>query len=746
MRRSTRWRWVLLCVSAWLSLVGLGMAQADAPQLQLNKVAAAERVRTEIPYRDGTVVLLSDFQERVARTRYRAVGRVEIVFKEITITCDQVDYDDETRKGMATGHVRFSQGQQWLTCSKAEFDFAGRTGTFYDASGYTDQQFMIRGRTIRKTGPDTYSIQDGFITSCPTKRPKWSFSTGRTDVRVDKTARLHQVIFKIKGVPVFYAPYLIVPMQKKERSGGLIPFHTGNSTTKGRLFSEGWFQPLGPSMDMTVYADYFTLRGLGTGGIFRARPNDHTQLFLQAYGIHDKLGQGGAHLIVEGDTLLKEDFRAVARVNITSSFQFRQAFSDTFRSATIPQEAATVFLTRNHDSTSMNVAFERQEVLFPVHSLVIRKFPSAEFNVLPMPLGRLPVVFELKSSLEGVSRADSMIATPKIMQRLDFYPRLTLRLPSFAGFSLLPSVGVRETYYSAHADGRSAPEIIADGFRRRYADFELDLRTPTLTKQFQSGWLGTFTHTIEPALAYRRITGIENFDQIIRFDDQDAIANTHEVEYGLVNRFFRNLDSSGGLHSYEFLSLSLMQKYYFDPTFGGAFVPGEMNIFYPLDTLTGFSNTSIERNLSPVSVVARFSPKPGISHDLRTDYDTRLKKLRDVSLSTFWQEGKVFIAGTYFKTKAIEPGSIEHDQLQAQAGYGSPLLGLSASLTLSYNIHTSELLNSQTRLNYMWDCCGLSMEFQQFSLGLRTESRISFSFTLKGIGSFGNIKRPESLF
>ena len=46
----------------------------------------------------------------------------------------------------------------------------------------------------------------------------------------------------------------------------------------------------------------------------------------------------------------------------------------------------------------------------------------------------------------------------------------------------------------------------------------------------------------------------------------------------------------------------------------------------------------------------------------------------------------------------------------------------------------------------MWDCCGVALEFNQFDLGLRTESRFSFLFMLKGIGSFGNLNRPESLF
>ena len=47
-----------------------------------------------------------------------------------------------------------------------------------------------------------------------------------------------------------------------------------------------------------------------------------------------------------------------------------------------------------------------------------------------------------------------------------------------------------------------------------------------------------FQHVIEPYLIYRKISGINNFDNIIRFDYNDAIADTNEIEYGVSNRFF----------------------------------------------------------------------------------------------------------------------------------------------------------------------------------------------------------------
>jgi LPS-assembly protein len=707
---------------------------------------SAQRVRTEIPYRDGTVVLVSDSQERLSKTRYRAQGNVEITFQDSRITAEYAEYDEATRTGFTRGQTRFSQDRQWLTCSRSEFDFSSQTGIFYDASGFTDREFLVRGSTMRKTGRNTYVLEDGIITACLENTPKWSFSTSTANIRVDRTARMHNMIFRIKGIPVFYSPYLIVPLERKERHSGLLPFHTGASTSKGRVFSQGYFQTLGRSADVTVNADYFTERGLAIGGLLRARPNAQTRLYLQAYGIDDRLGQGGAHLIVDAESQLRNGFRAVAKVNVTTNFRFRQAFSDTFRSATIPEENSLFFLTRNDDAYSTNILFQRREVLFPIRSLVVRKSPAVEFFSLGKPIGTLPLIFYLRSSAEGTSRIDSQTETPKMVQRFDFHPRLALRLPSFAGFSLIPSAGIRETFYTARLS-EDQSEVLARSLHRQYVEFELDLHTPTLEKVFGEGGKRFLKHVIEPVATYRRIRGIDRLHQTIRFDEEDAIADTNEVEYGIINRLFVPRDvPGGGRQDFELLSLSLIQKYYFDPDFGGALRPGEPNMFYPLNTVTGFSLTGTRRYLAPSSLVLQLMPQNTMSYDVRADYDTRHQRFRDASLSAFWQQEKIFVAGSYFLTRALEPGTFDSNHIQGLAGFGSLVRGLSGSVALSYNIQTSKLLNSHSRLNYMWDCCGVAFEFQQYDLGLRTESRFSFSFNLKGIGSFGNIKRPESLF
>jgi len=232
-------------------------------------------------------------------------------------------------------------------------------------------------------------------------------------------------------------------MEKKTRSSGFIPFHTGNSTSKGRVFSEGYYQTLGKSADFLLYGDYFSLRGLAVGGVFRARPNPETRFTLEAYGIKDKLDQRGIQLTVDGESRLRNDWRAVARVNISSNFSFRQAFADSFRSATVSQSA------RRHFLRGITAAFP------PILHLNARRLFSRSVHLSSgsfrlwnsCPWVRLwagPLLYSASGhSLDGISRTDSAMETDRPDPKDDFYPRLTMRLPSFLGFSLMPSVGVR---------------------------------------------------------------------------------------------------------------------------------------------------------------------------------------------------------------------------------------------------------------------------------------------------------------
>jgi LPS-assembly protein len=252
---------------------------------------------------------------------------------------------------------------------------------------------------------------------------------------------------------------------------------------------------------------------------------------------------------------------------------------------------------------------------------------------------------------------------------------------------------------------------------------------------------------VEPFVAYRWIHGIKDLDRIIRFDEQDAIADTNELEYGIVNRFYRNRKAGTTQQvKYEIFSLGLVQKYYFDPNFGGAFRTDRSNAFYPMDSITGFYQTSIPRRFSPISAILQLSPKNGMHTDLKADFDVNRMAWRNGSISAEWQQGRFSYSGGYAGVRALEPGIPDGNYIQGQITYGRRERGVTTKISVDYNLQTHQLLNSNTQIIYRWDCCALGADFNHFDLGLRRESRYSFSFSLKGLGSFGSMKRSDINF
>ncbi|MGH9764983.1 MAG: LPS assembly protein LptD, partial [Blastocatellia bacterium] len=87
------------------------------------------------------------------------------------------------------------------------------------------------------------------------------------------------------------------------------------------------------------------------------------------------------------------------------------------------------------------------------------------------------------------------------------------------------------------------------------------------------------------------------------------------------------------VEAYEFLTIKVAQKYFFDRNFGGAFVPGQRNQFYPVDTLSGFTFEGVSRSFSPVNVEVRYRPLSTVFADLKMDVGSTGEGVRDVAVS-----------------------------------------------------------------------------------------------------------------
>jgi LPS-assembly protein len=757
-------------------------------------------------------------RETVSGTKENLVticeGNVDARIGTYRLQADKVTVYDATNKVVAEGNVVFDQGDlQRITGSTAEWNYRTKTGFFVNSTGYTNQtqdgtRLYFTADRVERINLTTIVVINAEITACDEEVPKWSFRAAKATIKTGDRVRIKSASFRIKRMPVLFTPFVSISIKHRDRSSGFLTPTFSASGEKGFRISEAYYLTLGRSADFTLRGDLYSKRGYGIGGDLRTRANSRSFMNLGFFIVKDRVlgpkedadhpDQGGSSFYVDAVHYFPNGFLAAADVNITSNLAFRQVFSDSIQRAISPEERSQIFINKNHNAYSLNFRMNSQATSLQNSQVRLRQLPSLTFDRRPSIvswLKKLPVYLSWESGVEGVSRKETAadlalfrieagrdpILTPSIVQRFDFHPVVSLPL-TFAGWSVTATAGARATYYSNSFDPATQLVIPRDVVRG-YGEFELDVRPPAFAKNFRRGDGSVrFRHVIEPYVTYRRIAGINNFHSIIRFDHNDAIADTNEIEFGLTNRFFtrRSTESVGtaaarlarekdslATQPYEALTITLRAKYFFDRFFGGALIPGQRNQFYPIDTFSAFSYGAVPRRFSPLNIDVRYRPTQYTFADFRGDIDTRGGGLRAMAATAgFVRPSLVEAFATFYYTRAVElvpalrqyanaqgaePGTLRGSQWSPAVFLGNREDGLFGGVSLFFDFQkhpfagNRALVSSTATLGYTWSCCAVTVQYYTFNVGLRSENRTVFAFRLNGIGTFGTEQIGQSL-
>jgi LPS-assembly protein len=343
--------------------------------------------------------------------------------------------------------------------------------------------------------------------------------------------------------------------------------------------------------------------------------------------------------------------------------------------------------------------------------------------------------------------------------------------------------------------GENPGQAVSDATNRQALDTAVELRPPTLERVFDKEFLGRkWKHVIEPRAMYRFVTGVNNFQDIVKFDERDILTDTHEVEYGFVTRLYANRTSDKpedcspimkaltvggpapesiipwqhpsilknapcqpGPQVREVLTWELAQKYFLDPTFGGALIPGQRNVFTTTTDLTGIAFVTEPRHLSPLVSRLRLETTSRTDVEWDMDYDFQSDRVNASTLLANYHIGQVTVGGGDAilqipgQTITTSSGMIEparFNQFRAALGYGQATKrGFSAAGSFGFDADAKQLQFVSTQATYNWDCCGMTLEYRSYTVAnVQNENLFRFTFTLANIGGFGSLRRQESLY
>ena len=198
-----------------------------------------------------------------------ATGRVEIQRAGQILLADKVVYNRTTDTATATGHVSLIEPNGTVAYVE-KIDVSGdlKEALAGEIRVMMADKSRMTGRIFRRTNEHTDEIYQGAYTACDIcddKSPLWRIQADRVVRDIDaQMVYYHDLWLDIKGVPVFYTPYLSTPDPTAGRKSGLLnPEFGGGSILGALIFAQPYYINIAPDRDATITPFFSSNAGKG---------------------------------------------------------------------------------------------------------------------------------------------------------------------------------------------------------------------------------------------------------------------------------------------------------------------------------------------------------------------------------------------------------------------------------------------------------------------------------------------------
>ncbi|PSM60900.1 LPS assembly protein LptD [Citrobacter freundii] len=198
-------------------------------------------------------------------------GNVDISQGNSRLQADEVQLHQKQAEGQpepirtvdALGNVHYDDNQVILKGPKGWSNLNTKDTNIWEGDyQMVGRQGRGKADLMKQRGENRYTIlENGSFTSCLPGSDTWSVVGSEViHDREEQVAEIWNARFKLGPVPVFYSPYLQLPVGDKRRSGFLIP-NAKYSTNNYFEFYLPYYWNIAPNMDATITPHYMHRRG-----------------------------------------------------------------------------------------------------------------------------------------------------------------------------------------------------------------------------------------------------------------------------------------------------------------------------------------------------------------------------------------------------------------------------------------------------------------------------------------------------
>ncbi len=187
-------------------------------------------------------------------------GNVKIVYQNQYFEGDNAFIDFKRKQATFTGKVKIQTPNYLIGGEKITLDYEANQGIIY--VGYVQSNnIRFQGDLIEKMSDTEFYVSNADYTTCSNCPSTWSFEGNRIRAELGGYAYIKSSFLRVNDVPVFWLPYLVVPLKSERQSGMLTP-EFGYVNNRQLFLSQDFFWAISRSQDATL-----TLKNYEHGGL-----------------------------------------------------------------------------------------------------------------------------------------------------------------------------------------------------------------------------------------------------------------------------------------------------------------------------------------------------------------------------------------------------------------------------------------------------------------------------------------------
>jgi LPS-assembly protein len=485
---------------------------------------------------------------------YTALGNVKIEQAGRQLEADKVVLDNKTGDAVAEGKVYLRDKGDILRAEKLEFNVNTGAGVIYNGEVFISKDnYHMKGKKIERLSETVYRVEKGTFTTCD--EGEWYLKANEINVDMDKYATGKGVSFNMTGLPVLYTPYLLFPVRRQ--SGLLIP-EIGHDSKEGFLVRDAFFWNISDYSDATLYSDYRSKLGLGTGVEYRY-VNSRDSSGKAYYNYFDTFGRYRTPETPASRWEFKfqhaeefaEDLSARVDINQVSDEFYYRDLDKKLESRSRPYLDSNAFYVERWDTAALYLMGQYSTDLTQPNSQTIQKLPELRYMIFNEKVAG-PVHLNFDGAAANFSRQQG-----DVMRRADFNPGLTAAFGA-NGFGFTPRAGVHATFYDRGVDSAQPVER-----KYYYAGADMNVRISRVYGTDSETGIGRIRHSIEPTVSYTYVPHVKQ-DNIPQFDSVDAVTAQNLITVSLISRLTAHYKDTAGFRTFDMMVLRLSELYDLD--------------------------------------------------------------------------------------------------------------------------------------------------------------------------------------